>query len=80
MIIVLGTVLTAGFIWAYTIHLGEHQLEVEQACSGLRIFMGIVALAFAYVIIVRRPWWEKALLLVQPGPPRGSRLSVRSWI
>jgi exosortase len=51
-----------------TIHLGEHQLEVEQACSGLRIFVGIVALAFAYVIIVRRPWWEKALLLVSVVP------------
>jgi exosortase len=42
--------------------LGETQLEVGQACSGLRIFVGIFALAFAYVIIVRRPWWEKALL------------------
>ena len=51
-----------------TIHLGEHQLEVEQACSGLRIFVGIVALAFAYVIIVKRPWWEKALLLVSVVP------------
>ena len=51
-----------------TIHLGEHQLEVEQACSGLRIFVGIVALAFAYIIIVRRPWWEKALLLVSVVP------------
>ncbi len=51
-----------------TIHLDEHQLEVEQACSGLRIFVGIVALAFAYVIIVRRPWWEKALLLVSVVP------------
>jgi len=46
-----------------TILLGEHHLEVEQACSGLRIFMGVVALAFAYVIIVRRPWWEKLVLL-----------------
>jgi exosortase len=51
-----------------TIHLGEHQLEVEQACSGLRIFVGIVALAFAYIIITRRPWWEKALLLVSVIP------------
>ena len=51
-----------------TIHLDENQLEVEQACSGLRIFVGIVALAFAYVIIVRRPWWEKALLLMSVLP------------
>jgi exosortase len=50
------------------IMLGNHQLEVEQACSGLRIFVGIVALAFAYVIVVRRPWWEKALLLASTLP------------
>ncbi|MGA2067985.1 MAG: exosortase/archaeosortase family protein [Thermoguttaceae bacterium] len=52
----------------HTIILGEHALEVEQACSGLRIFMGIVALAFAYVAIVRRPWWEKAVLLASVVP------------
>jgi exosortase/archaeosortase family protein len=30
--------------------------------------MGIVALAFAYVAIVRRPWWEKAVLLASVVP------------
>jgi exosortase len=44
------------------IQLGDHPLEVAQACSGLRIFMGMAALAFAYVVIVRRSWWEKAVL------------------
>lgn len=48
--------------------LGEHRLEVEQACSGLRIFVGIFALAFAYVVLVRRPWWERALLLASAVP------------
>lgn len=51
-----------------TIHLGEHQLEVAQACSGLRIFVGIVAVAFAYLILVRRPWWERVVLLVSVVP------------
>ena len=51
-----------------TILLGDQRLEVEQACSGLRIFMGIVALAFAYVIVVRRSWWEKAFLLLSAVP------------
>lgn len=51
-----------------TIHLGDYPLEVEQACSGLRIFVGIFALAFAYVIVVRRAWWEKALLFVSVIP------------
>ena len=38
----------------HTIILGDNQLEVEQACSGLRIFVGIVALAFVYAILMRR--------------------------
>lgn len=46
-----------------TIWLGDIQLGVEQACSGLRIFLSIIAIAFAYVAIVRCAWWEKVLLL-----------------
>ncbi len=52
----------------HTIVLGEHVLEVEQACSGLRIFVGIAALAYAYVVLVRRVWWEKGLLLLSALP------------
>lgn len=52
----------------HTILLGEHQLEVEQACSGLRIFVGILALAFAYLVLVRRPWWQRGLLLASVLP------------
>ena len=52
----------------HVIVLGNYRLEVEQACSGLRIFVGILALAFAYVIVVRRAWWEKALLLASAIP------------
>lgn len=51
-----------------TILLGDHRLEVEQACSGLRLFVSIFALAFAYLILVRRTWWEKAMLLVSVVP------------
>jgi exosortase len=51
-----------------TILLGDERLEVAAACSGLRIFVGILALAAAYVIAVRRPWWEKALLLASVVP------------
>jgi len=51
-----------------TIFLGDIQLEVEAACSGLRIFVGIFALAFAYVILVRRAWWERIFLLLSAIP------------
>jgi exosortase len=52
----------------HTILLGEHYLEVEQACSGLRIFVGIGALAFAYIVFTRRAWWEKGVLLLSVIP------------
>ena len=51
-----------------TIILGQHHLEVAQACCGLRIFMGIFALAFAYLVIVRCPWWQKLLLALSTVP------------
>lgn len=52
----------------HVILLGDNRLEVEQACSGLRIFVGIVALAFAFAILTRRTWWEKTLLLCSALP------------
>lgn len=51
-----------------TILLGDHRLEVAQACSGLRLFMSISALAFAYLMIVQRAWWERGMLLVSVVP------------
>ena len=45
------------------IFLGEQQLFVAEACSGMRIFIGILALAFAYLVLIRRSWWERILLL-----------------
>ncbi len=48
----------------YTILMGEHQLNIEEACSGLRIFVAIAVLAFAYIMIVRPTWWERIVLLV----------------
>ncbi len=53
---------------ANTIRIGEAQFGVAEACSGLRIFVGIVALAFAYVVVVRRSWLIKGLLLLSVVP------------
>ncbi|MBN2474313.1 MAG: exosortase/archaeosortase family protein [Pirellulales bacterium] len=46
----------------------EQTLNVAQECSGLRMLVGIMALAFAYTIVSRRPWWQKALLLASAAP------------
>ena len=48
---------------ANTIRIGEAQFGIVEACSGLRIFVGIAALAFVYAVVVRRSWWIKGLLL-----------------
>lgn len=50
------------------IHIGEQPLEVAQACSGLRLFVSVVALAYAYVTLVRRTIWEKAVLILAMVP------------
>lgn len=47
----------------HTIWIGDQQLFIEEACSGLRIFVGIFALAFAFVLFSRWSWWQKALAL-----------------
>jgi len=50
------------------IRLAGYPLEVERACSGLRIFIGIVALAFAYIVLMRPPIWERLVLLLSVLP------------
>jgi exosortase len=44
--------------------LGDKSLLVEEACSGMRIFVGIFALAFVFVLFSRWSWWLKAMMLV----------------
>jgi exosortase len=51
-----------------TIWLGEHQMFVEEACSGLRIFVGIFALAFAFALFSNWSWWQKGLALAAALP------------
>ena len=46
-----------------TIVIGDAHLEVAQACSGLRIFIGILALAFVYLVIFQRPLWQKIFIV-----------------
>lgn len=53
----------------HTIRMGDHApLEVERACSGLRVFMGTVAMAYAFIVLVRNTWWERLLLLASALP------------
>lgn len=51
-----------------TIWLNEVRLEVERACSGLRIFTAVVALAFVYLVLFPRPWWQRVFLALSTVP------------
>jgi exosortase len=51
-----------------TILLGDERLLVAEACSGLRLFVSTLALTYAYITLIRRPWWEKAFLALTAIP------------
>lgn len=47
---------------------GDKPLDVEHACSGLRMFYGIFALAVACIVIARPPKWKSVLVLFIAAP------------
>ena len=51
-----------------TILLNDNVLEVERACSGLRMFYGILALAVAYIIVSRARLAVSLVLLAAVAP------------
>lgn len=53
-----------------TIHVDglEDQLEVAQACSGLRMLTIFCAMSIALVLLIERPWWDKLILLLSAIP------------
>ncbi len=51
-----------------TILFGDYHLEVAEACCGLRIFIGIVALGYAFVVLVRSSWWLRCVVLLSVLP------------
>lgn len=51
-----------------TILLNGQELEVERACSGLRMFIGTAALAAVYIVLTRRVWWQQLLLAASLAP------------
>jgi exosortase len=44
------------------------QLGVVDACSGLRMATIFLALAVAIVLVVRRPWWDRLIILLSAIP------------
>lgn len=51
-----------------TILLGELNLGVAEACSGLRMSTILVALGFAVVLLTNPNWWERIVIVVSTVP------------
>lgn len=51
------------------IHLEKMEMNVVDACSGLRMLTILLALAVAMVMVLsNRPWWERLAVLLSAGP------------
>lgn len=48
--------------------IGEIQLGVVEACSGLRMLTIFVALAVAITLVTDRPWWERIVIVLSAVP------------
>ncbi len=53
---------------AHVIWIADQRLMVEQACSGLRIFIGVAALACFWAASIQRSWWDRLVLLLSVVP------------
>ncbi|MGB0597081.1 MAG: exosortase/archaeosortase family protein [Rubripirellula sp.] len=49
---------------SHVIWVGDQRLMVEEACSGLRIFVGVGALAFFWAAMVKRSWIDRLVLML----------------
>jgi exosortase len=50
------------------IHIGDTSVAVAEACNGLRMIIAFVVISGLVVLLVRRPWWEKLLVLLSSLP------------
>ena len=50
------------------IRMGDVRLGVVEACSGLSMLIIFFALSTAMAIVIRRPWYERALVVVSAVP------------
>jgi exosortase D (VPLPA-CTERM-specific) len=56
------------FLQGNVIDLGIYQLQVAEACSGLRYLFPILSFSYLYAILYRGPFWHKAVLFVMAAP------------
>lgn len=56
------------FLEGNIIDLGVLQLQVAEACSGLRYLFPILSFSYLFAILYRGPIWHKAVLLLMAAP------------
>jgi exosortase len=65
---VLQTIGISSYNEGNTIFIGELQLGVVEACSGLRMLTIFVALAVAITLVTDRPWWVRIVIVISAFP------------
>jgi exosortase len=53
---------------AVVLHVQDHTLEVEKACSGLSMLLSFVAISVGMVLMVKRPWMDRVIVLASAVP------------
>jgi exosortase D (VPLPA-CTERM-specific) len=56
------------FLEGNVIDLGVYQLQVVEACSGLRYLFPLLSFGYLCTLLYRGPWWHKVLLLLATLP------------
>jgi exosortase D (VPLPA-CTERM-specific) len=56
------------FLQGNVIDLGSYQLEVAEACSGLRYLFPLMTLAFLIAYLFRGPFWKRAVVFLSSIP------------
>jgi exosortase len=65
---VLQTIGYPTFREGVVLHVKDHALGVEQACSGLSMLLTFLALSTGMALIVKRPWLDRIVVLVSAVP------------
>lgn len=56
------------FLEGNVIDLGAYQLQVAEACSGLRYLFPLLSFGYLCAMLYKGPWWHKLVLLVSTLP------------
>jgi exosortase D (VPLPA-CTERM-specific) len=68
------------FLEGNVIDLGSYQLQVAEACSGMRYLFPLMSFGFLCAVLMRGRWWQRTILFVSTVPITILMNSVRIGI